>query len=114
MRWRYMQPSKRVKDISLSGIRKMFELVGEDSINLGLGEPDFDTPEYIREAAKKALEGTDIEEIKKTSEELNKVAMDLAAKVYEQAAKDNANNTETNSGNDNDHEKVEDATYEEK
>lgn len=51
-----MQPSKRVKDISLSGIRKMFELVGEDSINLGLGEPDFDTPEYIREAAKKALD----------------------------------------------------------
>ena len=51
-----MRPSKRVKDISLSGIRKMFELVGEDSINLGLGEPDFDTPEYIREAAKKALD----------------------------------------------------------
>lgn len=51
-----MQPSKRVKEISLSGIRKMFELVGEDSINLGLGEPDFDTPLHIREAAKKALD----------------------------------------------------------
>ncbi len=51
-----MKPSKRVKDISLSGIRKMFELVGEDSINLGLGEPDFDTPIHIREAAKKALD----------------------------------------------------------
>ena len=51
-----MKPSKRVKDISLSGIRKMFELVGEDSINLGLGEPDFDTPPHIREAAKKALD----------------------------------------------------------
>ena len=51
-----MRPSKRVKDISLSGIRKMFELVGEDSINLGLGEPDFDTPVHIREAAKKALD----------------------------------------------------------
>jgi len=34
----------------------MFELVGEDSINLGLGEPDFDTPPHIREAAKKALD----------------------------------------------------------
>ena len=66
------------------------------------------------DAAKKALEGNDIEEIKKTSEELNKVAMDLAAKVYEQAAKDNANNTEASSGSDSDHEKVEDATYEEK
>ena len=66
------------------------------------------------DAAKKALEENDIEEIKKTSEELNKVAMDLAAKVYEQAAKDNANNTEASSGSDSDHEKVEDATYEEK
>ena len=66
------------------------------------------------DAAKKALEGNDIEEIKKTSEELNKVAMELAAKVYEQAAKDNANNTEASSGSDSDHEKVEDATYEEK
>ena len=66
------------------------------------------------EAAKKALEGTDIDAIKNTSEELNKVAMDLAQKVYEQAAKDNANKEDnTNSGN-SDHEKVEDATYEEK
>ena len=66
------------------------------------------------EAAKKALEGTDIDAIKNTSEELNKVAMDLAQKVYEQAAKDNANKEDnTNSGSD-DHEKVEDATYEEK
>ena len=79
-----------------------------------VSEDDKKNAEEKLEAAKKALEGTDIEEIKKTSEELNKVAMDLASKVYEQAAKDNANNTETNSGNDNDHEKVEDATYEEK
>ncbi len=79
-----------------------------------VSEDDKKNAEEKLEAAKKALEGTDIEEIKKTSEELNKVAMDLAAKVYEQAAKDNANNTETNSGNDNDHEKVEDATFEEK
>ena len=79
-----------------------------------VSEEDKKNAEEKLEAAKKALEGTDIEEIKKTSEELNKVAMDLAAKVYEQAAKDNANNTETNSGSDSDHEKVEDATYEEK
>ena len=52
----FMKPSKRVNQISLSGIRKMFELVGEDSINLGLGEPDFDTPIHIREAAKEALD----------------------------------------------------------
>ena len=52
----FMEPSRRVKLINLSGIRKMFELVGEDSINLGLGEPDFDTPYHIIEAAKKALD----------------------------------------------------------
>jgi aspartate aminotransferase len=52
----FMEPARRVKSINLSGIRKMFELVGEDSINLGLGEPDFNTPPHIIEAAKKALD----------------------------------------------------------
>ena len=66
------------------------------------------------EAAKKALEGTDIDTIKNTSEELNKVAMDLAQKVYEQAAKENANNESNSSSGNSNHEKVEDATYEEK
>lgn len=78
-----------------------------------VSEEDKKNAEEKLEAAKKALEGTDIDAIKNTSEELNKVAMDLAQKVYEQAAKENANNTEESSGSD-DHEKVEDATYEEK
>lgn len=51
-----MEPARRVRPVSLSGIRKMFELVRKDSINLGLGEPDFDTPLHIREAAKNALD----------------------------------------------------------
>jgi aspartate aminotransferase len=34
----------------------MFDLVGEDSINLALGEPDFDTPTHIKEAVKRALD----------------------------------------------------------
>ena len=76
-------------------------------------EEDKRNAEEKLEAAKKALEGTDIDAIKNTSEELNKVAMDLAQKVYEQAAKANASSTEESSGSD-DHEKVEDATYEEK
>ena len=78
-----------------------------------VSEDDKKNAEEKLEAAKKALEGTDIDAIKNTSEELNKVAMDLAQKVYEQAAKENANSTEERSGSD-DHEKVEDATYEEK
>ena len=78
-----------------------------------VSEEDKKNAEEKLEAAKKALEGTDIDAIKNTSEELNKVAMDLAQKVYEQAAKENANSTEESSGSD-DHENVEDATYEEK
>ena len=78
-----------------------------------VSEEDKKNAEEKLEAAKKALEGTDIDAIKNTSEELNKVAMDLAQKAYEQAAKENANSTEESSGSD-DHEKVEDATYEEK
>ena len=78
-----------------------------------VSEEDKKNAEEKLEAVKKALEGTDIDAIKNTSEELNKVAMDLAQKVYEQAAKENANSTEESSGSD-DHEKVEDATYEEK
>ena len=50
------KPSKRVSSIDLSGIRKMFELTTEDTINLGLGEPDFDTPPHIIEAAKNAMD----------------------------------------------------------
>ena len=51
-----MKPAKRVESIDLSGIRKMFDMVGENSINLALGEPDFDTPPHIREAVKEALD----------------------------------------------------------
>jgi len=45
----------RLRGIEISGIRKLFEAAGPGSINLGLGEPDFDTPEHIKEAAVKAL-----------------------------------------------------------
>ena len=47
--------SKRVKNIDISGIRKMFEGAGPDAINLGLGQPDFDTPEHIKRAAIDAI-----------------------------------------------------------
>lgn len=50
------KPAKRVRSIHLSQIRKMFELITEDSINMGLGEPDFNTPPHIIEAVKEALD----------------------------------------------------------
>ncbi len=49
--------AERTSHISLSGIREMFALTKPQAINLGLGQPDFDTPVHIKEAAKEALDG---------------------------------------------------------
>lgn len=50
-----MEFSRRTQRIRISGIRRVFEAAGEDAINLGLGQPDFDTPEHVKEAAIGAL-----------------------------------------------------------
>ncbi len=41
-----------------SGIRKMFDLASHypDAIKLTVGEPNFDTPQYVKEAAKEAID----------------------------------------------------------
>ncbi|MHC4458283.1 MAG: pyridoxal phosphate-dependent aminotransferase [Planctomycetota bacterium] len=48
----------RSRAVEWSGIRVMFALADEipDVVNLGIGQPDFDTPAFIREAAKHALD----------------------------------------------------------
>jgi len=57
-----MQTADRMNSIPFSEIRKIFEEVarrekaGEKIIHLNIGRPDFDTPEHIKEAAKKALD----------------------------------------------------------
>jgi aspartate aminotransferase len=51
-----MKFSERVAGIEISGIRKIFEAAGPGSINLGLGQPDFDTPQHIKDAAIKAIQ----------------------------------------------------------
>ncbi|MFB6178182.1 MAG: pyridoxal phosphate-dependent aminotransferase [Halorientalis sp.] len=48
--------SSRIEQVSISGIREVFEAAGEDAINLGLGQPDFPTPEHVREAAIDAID----------------------------------------------------------
>jgi len=50
--------ARQVVDLPKSGIRDFFEIVAKmkDVISLGIGEPDFDTPWHIREAAIYALE----------------------------------------------------------
>ena len=47
--------SDRVERIRISGIREVFEAAGDDAINLGLGQPDFPTPEHARVAAIDAI-----------------------------------------------------------
>ncbi|MFB6141887.1 MAG: pyridoxal phosphate-dependent aminotransferase [Halorientalis sp.] len=48
--------SRRVEAVSISGIREVFEAAGADAINLGLGQPDFPTPEHVRQAAVDAIQ----------------------------------------------------------
>jgi len=47
--------SNVVKQIPPSGIRKYFDLLDDTYISFGVGEPDFPTPERIRQAALKKL-----------------------------------------------------------
>src|ERR1700682_3349965 len=48
----------RMRHIESSGIRKVFELARslKDPVNLSIGQPDFDVPEPIKEAAKTAID----------------------------------------------------------
>ena len=50
--------SARTHAVEWSGIRIMFALADEipGVVNLGIGQPDFDTPEFIRDSAKRALD----------------------------------------------------------
>ncbi|MFD1017977.1 aminotransferase A [Thalassobacillus hwangdonensis] len=50
--------NQTIKDIEISGIRKFFNMVGdyEDIVSLTIGQPDFTTPEHIKEAAKQAID----------------------------------------------------------
>ena len=67
------------------------------------------------EDLKKALEGSDIEDIKTKTKDLNEVAMKLATKVYEEAAKKNQDNASNESSNSDDKkDDVQEASYEEK
>lgn len=57
-----MNVSKRVSKIApsatlaISALAKRLQAEGKDVIGFGAGEPDFDTPEFIKDAAKKALD----------------------------------------------------------
>ncbi len=42
--------AQRVRSVEISGIRRMFEAAPPNSVNLGLGEPDFEPPAEVVEA----------------------------------------------------------------
>ena len=63
---------------------------------------------------KDAMEKNDIEDIKKKKEQLQEVTYKLAAKVYEQAAKDNASNESNETNNESKQDDVKEAEFEEK
>ena len=48
----------RVRDIQISGIRRFFNMVSDidDMISLTIGQPDFPTPQHIKDAGKKAID----------------------------------------------------------
>jgi aspartate aminotransferase len=47
--------AQRVREVEISGIRKMFEAAPPNSINLGLGEPDFEPPPEVIDALCEAV-----------------------------------------------------------
>ena len=47
--------AQRALDIQPTGVRKMFDMAGDDVISFGLGEPDFQPPEVAIEAFAQAM-----------------------------------------------------------
>lgn len=50
--------NKQVKELEISGIRKFFNMVAgtKDMISLTIGQPDFPTPQHVKDAGKKAID----------------------------------------------------------
>ncbi|KKK34377.1 aromatic amino acid aminotransferase [Mesobacillus campisalis] len=50
--------NKKVKEIEISGIRRFFNMVAgvENMVSLTIGQPDFHTPEHVKEAGKRAID----------------------------------------------------------
>ncbi|NPV61492.1 MAG: pyridoxal phosphate-dependent aminotransferase [Methanotrichaceae archaeon] len=51
-----MRYSQHIQDLQHSGIRRSFDGTMSDVINMGIGQPDFDTPDHIKNAAVEAIE----------------------------------------------------------
>ena len=78
-----IKPAKRTNPIELSQIRKMFEVTNPDAINLGIGEPDFNVPENIKNAMKASIDEND------THYTPNKGYIELREEIVKKFKKDN-------------------------
>ena len=78
-----INPASRTKSIELSQIRKMFEVTNPDAINLGIGEPDFNVPENIKDAMKRSIDEND------THYTSNKGNIELREAIVDKFKKDN-------------------------
>ncbi|MFH1125751.1 MAG: pyridoxal phosphate-dependent aminotransferase [Candidatus Altiarchaeota archaeon] len=78
--------SKRVRDVPFSGIRKFFDLVSEskDVVSLGVGEPDFPTPQPMKDEAIRAIE------MDYTAYTSNYGLLELREKIAEKLKKENS------------------------
>ena len=83
-----IQPASRTKLIELSLIRKMFEVTNPDAINLGIGEPDFDVPQNIKDAMKRSIDENF------THYSSNKGYIELREEIVKKFKKDNGINTD--------------------
>lgn len=86
-----INPASRTKPIELSQIRKMFEITNPNAINLGIGEPDFNVPENIKQAMKNSIDDND------THYTPNKGYIELREAIVDKFKKDNG--IETNPDN---------------
>src|SRR5215216_5949876 len=48
-------PSNRIKNVQKSATRRLYDAAPPGSINLGLGEPDFFTPDVVRNEAARVV-----------------------------------------------------------
>ncbi len=75
---------------------------------------DKEKAEDLVKELKTELEGSDIDKIKEKTEELSKTAMDLAAKVYQNASQSKEAEDTTETAKESKKDNVEEATFEEK
>lgn len=83
-----INPASRTKVIELSLIRKMFEATKPGAINLGIGEPDFDVPQNIKDAMKRSIDNND------THYTPNKGYIELREEIAKKFKNENGINTD--------------------